>query len=269
MKLLSSMRLSIALTATIARPVACMVVQLSMTSQLHMTSPLHTAPTVLRSSSVKMQYGAQQGYGQPGGYAQAPSALPAGWISGVDPSSGQTYYYNEQTGQSQWDAPQQQGGYGGGQGAQQGNGAQALWCLTGATGQACLQPGGEQILGRYDMRMQKNTVSREQCIVRSGYDGSATLVSLGKPMTGWRAAPGTPWQWLSKYEERSLFDGAQFSLDRSDPEAEVFTIQKQDFGQLQQGYGQPQQGYGQAQQGYGQPQQGYGQPQQGYGQQGW
>jgi hypothetical protein len=49
------------------------------------------------------QYGyaqQQQGYGQE-------SFLPAGWITGVDPSSGQTYYYHEQTGQSQWEPPQQ------------------------------------------------------------------------------------------------------------------------------------------------------------------
>ena len=32
--------------------------------------------------------------------------LPAGWITGVDEASGQQYYYNEQTGQSQWDPPQ-------------------------------------------------------------------------------------------------------------------------------------------------------------------
>ena len=32
--------------------------------------------------------------------------LPPGWITGVDPSSGQEYYYNEQTGQSSWEPPQ-------------------------------------------------------------------------------------------------------------------------------------------------------------------
>ena len=46
-------------------------------------------------------------YGQP-----AQGNLPPGWVSGVDQASGQTYYYNEQTGQSQWEPPpqQQQGG---------------------------------------------------------------------------------------------------------------------------------------------------------------
>ena len=57
--------------------------------------------------------GQQQGGfgGQQQGGAQN---LPAGWISGIDQASGQTYYYNQQTGQSQWEPPQQQGGgYGG------------------------------------------------------------------------------------------------------------------------------------------------------------
>jgi hypothetical protein len=31
--------------------------------------------------------------------------LPPGWITGVDGATGQKYYYNEQTGQSQWDVP--------------------------------------------------------------------------------------------------------------------------------------------------------------------
>ena len=43
------------------------------------------------------EYG-QQGSGQLG--------LPAGWVAEVDPSSGQTYYLNEQTGVTQWEAPQ-------------------------------------------------------------------------------------------------------------------------------------------------------------------
>ena len=45
--------------------------------------------------------GGQQGYGGMGGQG----GLPYGWTSGVDQQSGQTYYYNEQTGQSQWDPP--------------------------------------------------------------------------------------------------------------------------------------------------------------------
>ena len=45
------------------------------------------------------------GYGgQQGGYGQQGGNLPPGWTTGQD--NGQTYYYNEQTGQSQWDPPQ-------------------------------------------------------------------------------------------------------------------------------------------------------------------
>jgi hypothetical protein len=46
---------------------------------------------------------AQQGYGA--GATGGQGALPYGWSSGVDQQSGQTYYYHEQTGQSQWDPP--------------------------------------------------------------------------------------------------------------------------------------------------------------------
>jgi len=49
----------------------------------------------------------QQGSGQlgqtPGG--QQGGQLPFGWVTQTDQQSGQTYYYNEQTGQSQWDMP--------------------------------------------------------------------------------------------------------------------------------------------------------------------
>ena len=50
----------------------------------------------------QQSYGGQQGYGGQGG---GQGGLPFGWTSGVDQQSGQTYYYNEQTGQSQWDPP--------------------------------------------------------------------------------------------------------------------------------------------------------------------
>ena len=50
----------------------------------------------------------QQDYAQPG-YAQP--GLPAGWTSAIDEASGTTYYYNQQSGVSQWEPPQQQGGY--------------------------------------------------------------------------------------------------------------------------------------------------------------
>ena len=31
--------------------------------------------------------------------------MPPGWVSGIDEASGQTYYMNQQTGQSQWEPP--------------------------------------------------------------------------------------------------------------------------------------------------------------------
>uniref|UniRef100_A0A7S4MY15 WW domain-containing protein n=1 Tax=Prymnesium polylepis TaxID=72548 RepID=A0A7S4MY15_9EUKA len=179
----------------------------------------------------------------------------------VTPRGGSTtmqYDYSQQDyygTTAQQDYPQQ------GYGTQQDyGGAQGAWCVDGPTGQCCLQPGGEKILGRFDARVQKTTISRQQCVVRVDYEGSATVMSLGKPLTGWRAAAGTPWQWLRNGDERVIFNGAQLSLDQTDPEGEVFTIQEQAAG----GAGQTQ-GYGQAQ-GYGQTQ-GYEQPQQGYGQQ--
>lgn len=37
---------------------------------------------------------------------QGSSGLPPGWVAEVDASSGDTYYFNEQTGESSWDPPQ-------------------------------------------------------------------------------------------------------------------------------------------------------------------
>ena len=50
------------------------------------------------------------------------------WVAGIDEASGNTYYYNSQTGESQWEPPAdfaQQGA--------QGGGAQILWRLSGST----------------------------------------------------------------------------------------------------------------------------------------
>ena len=33
-------------------------------------------------------------------------ALPAGWAATLDMSSGETYYYNEETGETQWEVPE-------------------------------------------------------------------------------------------------------------------------------------------------------------------
>lgn len=49
------------------------------------------------------EYLESQGLAQPQGNGQG--QLPPGWTTGVDETSGQQYYFNENTGQSQWDAP--------------------------------------------------------------------------------------------------------------------------------------------------------------------
>ena len=55
--------------------------------------------------------GGGAGQQQQGGYGQqqqgGAGGLPFGWVQASDPASGQTYYYNEQTGQSSWECPQQ------------------------------------------------------------------------------------------------------------------------------------------------------------------
>eukprot|EP00320_Phaeocystis_rex_P014265 CAMPEP_0119072416 /NCGR_PEP_ID=MMETSP1178-20130426/58354_1 /TAXON_ID=33656 /ORGANISM="unid sp, Strain CCMP2000" /LENGTH=203 /DNA_ID=CAMNT_0007054415 /DNA_START=58 /DNA_END=669 /DNA_ORIENTATION=- len=38
--------------------------------------------------------------------AQYAQDLPTGWNAGIDPASGSMYYFNKQTGQSQWEPPQ-------------------------------------------------------------------------------------------------------------------------------------------------------------------
>ena len=73
------------------------------------------APSTIktRSPAIAMQYGGygQQQQQQQGGYGQqqqgGAGGLPFGWVQASDPASGQTYYYNEQTGQSSWEYPQQ------------------------------------------------------------------------------------------------------------------------------------------------------------------
>ena len=80
-----------------------------------MTPAVRVTPVVTPRSSVV----AQQGYGN----------LPAGWISGIDQTSGQTYYYNEQTGQSQWEPPTDMQG-----GSNPNFGGPVLWRVEGFSG---------------------------------------------------------------------------------------------------------------------------------------
>ena len=119
-----------------ARPVTGMLSLLPLSSVRRpapapVSRPLHRQRTRLLV--------AQQGYDQQG-YAQAPQGraqvLPADWSTGVDPASGATYYFHEQTGQSQWVAPDhQQSAQQGARGAQPDpGGAQGVWRLSGSPG---------------------------------------------------------------------------------------------------------------------------------------
>ena len=133
----------------------------------------------------------------------------AEWTPLVDEVSGATYYYNEQTGQSQWEAPQAAAAHGYGQAAAaqdygqaawqppqrsdpQGSGArdayQVLWRIDGrrlcSGGRISLRRHDLEVLSRYHMLKQKLTVSRKQAEVACLQDGSATLTSVG-----WGATP--------------------------------------------------------------------------------
>ena len=105
------------------------------------------------------------------------------WTTGVDETSGATYYYNEQTGESQWESPQQQN-----HGA-----AEVVWRVAGLRGVDAghtLRSGDERVLSRWNMLNQKLTVSRKQGVVRCLADGTATLTSEGRGPTLWREHGG-------------------------------------------------------------------------------
>ena len=105
------------------------------------------------------------------------------WTTGVDEASGATYYYNEQTGESQWESPQQQN-----HGA-----AEVVWRVAGLRGVDAghtLRSGDERVLSRWNMLNQKLTVSRKQGVVRCLADGTATLTSEGRGPTLWREHGG-------------------------------------------------------------------------------
>lgn len=146
------------------------------------------------------------------------------------------------------------------------NGAPPVWLVRGING--CCYPvsnGQQQVIGRYDMPQTRGRpayyVSREQCVIQVGFDGTAALTSIGKPPTGWRVAPGQPWQWLRKDAKAPIFlpDGAQLSLNKYDKEGAIFTIEIERAGWLGQqvGFPPPQQGGfpppAQQQGGFGQP----------------
>lgn len=175
--------------------------------------------------------------------------LAPGWVTGIDEASGMTYYYNEQTGQSQWEPPEAgtaQQGYDQQDYALQqqqwqpslgGSGRFLLRLVpvTGARspirrgGKANLAGGDEQIIGRFDMVDQDVYVSRKQCILQVAADGTATLTSLGKPPTLVRGRDGGPWYGLRKDETHVLSDGAEICLTGKAPNILAGQAVGQDF----------------------------------------
>lgn len=155
-----------------------------------------------------------------------------GWVRGVDPS-GQAYYFNEHTGQSQWEPPPQATSQ-----------APVLWRLAAFSGVAGFSSGGilekpedqlpyslrcgdERVLSRWNMVRQRLTVSRIQGVVHVVADGTAVLVSRGRGPTLWREGYGAPWRALYKDESQVLSSGDQVSLDCNDPEAAVFSCEQE------------------------------------------
>ena len=148
--------------------------------------------------------------------------LGVDWETGVDEASGQTYYYNAQTGASQWEPPQAVV-----------PARKALWTLAptdGVLNEYQLHSGEEQVLGRFDMVEQSPYVSRMQCIVRVANDGTASVISLGKAQT--RIVIGSD-AWsrrtviLGKEQTHALKDGEQIALQKdhlSGSMQAVFTV---------------------------------------------
>lgn len=140
--------------------------------------------------------------------------LPPGWVVGIDQESGQNYYYNEHTGQSQWEPPP--GDYGPGwDSAQQGYAKQVLWTIVPTQGvhqkEYQLRNGEDHVLGRYDMIRQSLYISREQCVVRVAADGTASLLSIGKPPTVVCSAAGECYG-LQRGLAHALKDGERIAL---------------------------------------------------------
>ena len=169
-----------------------------------------------------------------------------GWTTTLDQESGQTYYYNEQTGQSQWEPPQTVWQHPAGTN-------QVLWRVAGSAGiinrmdrRYNLRRHDEQVLSRYNMLKQKLTVSRKQCLVSCLPDGTATLTSIGRGPTLWRERGG-PWCSVQKGEGLTLTDGDGIALDCNNPEGAAFECLAKRV--VQQGQGGYPQGSRYAQQG--------------------
>lgn len=174
----------------------------------------------------------QQAYTPQDWYVQQADAQPASpWTTAVDPSSGVTYYYNEQTGQARWDPPHQAHRHEGSHG-----GAQMIWRVASVSGWGPMGSAGRYtlrtgrchliVLGRYDMELhapRRPYVSRRQCEVQLQADGTITLTSTGQPPTLWRPRDRSEWVALNGGDWLTLTDGDQVSVDAHDPESTVFT----------------------------------------------
>ena len=115
---------------------ACLLLVLPMTSSLLRPRP---APVCMPSHHVQRTrtlYRVQR----------TPQLLAlADWTPRVDEVSGATYYYNEQTGQSQWASPQAAA-------AQQGYGDQAAWQPPQGGGRQGSGQDADQVLWRFNGR---------------------------------------------------------------------------------------------------------------------
>ena len=170
--------------------------------------------------------------------------LPAGWNSGFDQGSQSTYYVNEVTGVSQWEPPDAAAYWDSSKGPQAAavQAAQVVWRVVPTTG-VCnvvfnVGNGQQQVLGRSHMADDHpgdpTYVSRQQCIVEVADDGTASLISIGKPLTLHKPPSVDFWCGLKKtkplgddigYDSAHvLTDGEQISLDMREPDAAVFTI---------------------------------------------
>jgi len=201
-----------------------------------MVTSVPTSALPARTSAANMQYGygGQQGYGQ--GYGQQ--------------SYGQQGYGGAQVCWRLYPATHGVTGHSRFTGAA-GSGVQQKYSILPYT----IVPGDEQVLGRWNMVQPSPYVSRVQCTVQVGPDGTAYLISHGKPHTMVRRNGQAIT--LFRGQSQVLANGDQVCIDVKNPDYTVFTVAAESG--VQQGGYQQQGGYPQ-QQGYGQ-QGGY--PQQG------
>jgi hypothetical protein len=130
-----------------------------------------------------------------------------GWTPKVDQASGATYFFNTQTGVTQWEPPTAAT-------AQQSFGTQVCYILAPAAGAFnayTVYNDQEQVLGYHDMIWQNPYIPDAQCVVRVS-NGEASLFSLGDTSTALRV-PGGQWNFLKKGQAHILADGEQIALD--------------------------------------------------------